>query len=311
MSPSGNRRQTCPRARSPDDLGRRRDVETHPGQFLGQLPEPARGRRVFRGRDRPNHGRVALHLVPAVRPDELTALARPDRWRRTTRAGPPSRRSAPTAGCRWCCRRTSPDRSGRTSAGWWRSTRGARAGCGSGCPRPAAAGPVPARTARSRTSTGRRTTTASSRPRRSGRRNESCPRRCSDELTVTTRGSAAAARMSSSSPVSAKWPRWLPANWISCPCGLSDRGGIITPALLTSTSTACPSACSPSANARTESRSARSSALTSRRAPGWSASSSSRACLPLRLVAYGHDHLRAVARPAPWWPPDRGRCWPR
>ena len=68
-----------------------------------------------------------------------------------------------------------------------------------------------------------------------------------------------------------KWPRWLVANWDSKPCGVTRRGGNITPALLMSTSTPMPSRRIAAANARTESRSARSSGRNSTAAAGCAA----------------------------------------
>ena len=59
-------------------------------------------------------------------------------------------------------------------------------------------------------------------------------RRCPPELTETTRASPAAASASCSPTVSAKCPRWLVANCISCPLGdMVSSGTAITPALFT------------------------------------------------------------------------------
>ena len=55
-------------------------------------------------------------------------------------------------------------------------------------------------------------------------------------LTVTTRDPSTGSRLSSSSPVSAKWPRWLVPNCSSKPSVVVCFGGYITPALLISRS---------------------------------------------------------------------------
>ena len=55
-------------------------------------------------------------------------------------------------------------------------------------------------------------------------------------LTVTTREPRTGSRLSSSSPVKAKWPRWLVPNCISNPSAVSCFGVHITPALLISRS---------------------------------------------------------------------------
>ena len=53
---------------------------------------------------------------------------------------------------------------------------------------------------------------------RAGRRSRSWPRiRCAELLTVTTREPSTGSRLSSSRPVSAKWPRWLVPNCSSKP----------------------------------------------------------------------------------------------
>src|ERR1700682_5419982 len=59
--------------------------------------------------------------------------------------------------------------------------------------------------------------------------------RCPRELTETIRAFPAAVRASCSPTASAKWPRWLVANCISQPSGVSwSSGSRITPALFTS-----------------------------------------------------------------------------
>ena len=107
--------------------------------------------------------------------------------------------------------------------------------------------------------------------------------------------------------VSANGPRKLLPNCSSKPSAVVIRvGGAITPALLISTSTGLPSAISPSANAATEARSARSIRRTSSRAPGSAARISSRARSPLATVrtaittcAPAPARRRAASRPVP------------
>src|SRR5947209_6432784 len=80
--------------------------------------------------------------------------------------------------------------------------------------------------------------------------------RCAPEETVTTRS----VMRPSSRLVSAKWPRWLVPICSSKPSFVRVSGVAITPAVLTRTSR---SPARPSAKARTEPRSERSSGLTS------------------------------------------------
>src|SRR3954452_4546697 len=82
---------------------------------------------------------------------------------------------------------------------------------------------------------------------------------------VTTRAPGRSSSAGSSSPVSAKWPRWFVPSCISNPSAVVRRGSAITPALLKSRSR------SPShalANSRTDARSARSRRATSMAASG-------------------------------------------
>src|SRR4051812_33537344 len=82
------------------------------------------------------------------------------------------------------------------------------------------------------------------------------PTLCAPLETVVTRPPRS---LSSSRPVSAKWPRWLVPNCSSKPSAVVRRGVAMTPALLTSRS----SSSTVVANARTDDRSARSSLRTS------------------------------------------------
>ena len=59
------------------------------------------------------------------------------------------------------------------------------------------------------------------------------PTRWAPLVSVTTRASSRPSIASISSPVSAKWPRWLVPIWSSKPSAVSLRGGAITPALFT------------------------------------------------------------------------------
>src|SRR5882757_639387 len=77
------------------------------------------------------------------------------------------------------------------------------------------------------------------------------PSRCIIDDTVTTRS----VTFGSSRLVSAKWPRWLVPIWLSNPSLVCAYGTAMMPALLTRTSTLS----TPSANARTDARSCRSS----------------------------------------------------
>lgn len=81
-------------------------------------------------------------------------------------------------------------------------------------------------------------------------------------LTVTTREPGTGSIRSSSSPVSAKWPRWLVPNCISKPSRVVCLGVYITPALLISRSMRSSRDRSAAAAVRTESSEVRSSACT-------------------------------------------------
>src|SRR3954452_10096260 len=107
--------------------------------------------------------------------------------------------------------------------------------------------------------------------------------RCAPEDTVTTRSRS----RGSSRLVSAKWPRWLVPICSSKPSLVRVSGVAMTPALLTRTSSS-PS--QPSANARTEARSARSSGRTS------TAPVISRAAASPLAVSRTASVTRAIAR---------------
>lgn len=59
---------------------------------------------------------------------------------------------------------------------------------------------------------------------------------CAVLETVTTRAAGVSRSVGSSSPVSAKWPRWFVPNCVSKPSAVVPYGSAITPALLTSRS---------------------------------------------------------------------------
>ena len=98
--------------------------------------------------------------------------------------------------------------------------------------------------------------------------------------------------------VSAKWPRWFVPNCSSKPSAVRERGGTMTPALLTSRSSG---PLQPSANSRTDARLARSSRRTSV-VPGIAAAAVSpfavsRTARTTRAPAPAN--ARAAARPMP------------
>ncbi len=129
---------------------------------------------------------------------------------------------------------------------------------------------------------------------------------CAPLATVTTRPVI----RSSSSPVSAKWPRWFVPICISKPSTVARFGTAITPALFTSTATS-PSMLS--AKPRTEDRSARSSRRTSV-SPGIDAA----ATCPLAVsrqarmtLAPARASSRAVTAPMPLFAPVTTTLRPR
>ncbi len=144
--------------------------------------------------------------------------------------------------------------------------------------------------------------------------------RCARLLTVTTREPGTASICSSSSPVRAKWPRWLVANCSSNPSPVVCFGGNITPALLISKSIAGCRARSWSAAARMESSEARSRGETVTSAPGVVAAMAAAARLPLSVsrTASTTDapraaRTRAVCNPRPVSAPVTTAsrpCWP-
>src|ERR1700712_566291 len=107
------------------------------------------------------------------------------------------------------------------------------------------------------------------------------PRKAAPLDIVATRAPGAASSSGSRRTVSANGPRALLAVWSSNPSTVRGRSGTaITPALLTSRSSGRPCARSPSANSRTEARSARSRRRTSVVAPGTRACRRDRAASP-------------------------------
>ena len=118
-------------------------------------------------------------------------------------------------------------------------------------------------------------------------------------------GAAAARSLSSSRPVSAKWPRWLVPSWSSKPSAVSRRGGAMTPALLTSESSGArprPRGCArPSEVAEVELDDLE-------RRPGVDGSRARRSA---RRGATADQDGRSGARRRASPSATRGRCWPR
>src|SRR5215210_8248940 len=136
--------------------------------------------------------------------------------------------------------------------------------------------------------------------------------RCAPEAIVTTRS----VTWPSSSPVSAKWPRWLVPIWVSKPSFVRPSGTAITPALLISTWIGPSQAC---AKARTEARSVRSSGRASAPLPSSAAIRSPLSMLRTASTTWAPTRASsvAVARPMPLVapvittvrPPWPGRSW--
>src|SRR2546430_808210 len=124
--------------------------------------------------------------------------------------------------------------------------------------------------------------------------------RCAWLLTVTTREPGTGSICSSSSPVRAKWPRWLVPSCSSNPSRVICLGGNITPALLISRSIrGCRARSSPAA-ARMDSSEARSRGWTVTSAPGAVPAMRAAAALPLPVsrTASTTDAPRAARIPA-------------
>ena len=120
------------------------------------------------------------------------------------------------------------------------------------------------------------------------------PKLCALDDTVTTRGSAAASNVGSSSPVSAKWPRWLVPSWLSNPSAVVAFGTAMIPALFMSTSSDSRSSATPAAHSRTDASDWRSSVRTSGAGPVALAFTASSAVSRLGRVATRQQHAGAL-----------------
>src|SRR5712671_5696432 len=135
---------------------------------------------------------------------------------------------------------------------------------------------------------------------------------------VTTREPGTGSICSSSSPVRAKWPRWLVPNCSSNPSPVACLGVSITPALLTSKSIAGCLARSSAAAARMESSEVRSRGWTVTVAPGAVPTMRAAAALPFSVspAAITTDapraaRTRAVPNPRPEFAPPTTASRPR